>query len=338
MSERRRRNFSPWAYWRLQLEALGDVDPPPDDDAHLVAWRGRAHTRVHELLDATRDPAPVPLDVEIGDGVADDGYTRHRVVFDVEAAMSVPAHLLVPDGRVEPGPAVLAIHGHGPGKDAICGLSDDDAGGAYARWLAQHGFVVLAPDLRCFGERSDPRWDDPAKYECDWNLVAATMVGRAPLVQNLFDLRRALDVLAAHPLVEPDRIGAAGLSYGGTMTLFLAAVDTRVRAAVVSGYLSSWRAAHTVPWNMCGSQIVSGMLGSIEHVHVASLIAPRPLLVESGAEDFIFPVDAARETVARLHRVYRTLGAPDDALEHDVFDAGHQWHGARAYDFLTRWL
>ena len=36
--------------------------------------------------------------------------------------MSVPAYLLVPDGRVAPGPAVLAAHGHGPGKAEACGL------------------------------------------------------------------------------------------------------------------------------------------------------------------------------------------------------------------------
>jgi hypothetical protein len=61
------------------------------------------------------------------------------------------------------------------------------------------------------------------------------------------------------------------------------------------------------------------------------------LLVESGTEDLIFPVDAARREVGRLAAVYAALGEPD-ALEHDVFEGGHRWHGGRAYDFLDHWL
>jgi dienelactone hydrolase len=335
----RRRNFSPWAYWRLQLDEVQLADPLPALDADLVAWRERVRARLTDRLGP--DPQAVPLDVEIGDEVALDGYTRARVVFDSEATMSVPAFLLVPDARRDgpAGPAVLAVHGHGPGKAAVCAVEGvDTAGGAYAHELARRGYVVLAPDLRCFGERSDPRWDDSDKYECDWNLVAALMAGRNPLAQNLWDMRRSLDVLAKHPLVDPARLGVAGLSYGGTITLFLAALDERVRVAVVSGYLSSWRAAHTVPWNMCGSQILPGLLADFEHVDIAALIAPRALLAESGTDDLIFPVAAARDTVAQLHRVYAALGAPDDALVHDVFEGGHQWHGELAYDFFARHL
>ncbi len=92
------------------------------------------------------------------------------------------------------------------------------------------------------------------------------------------------------------------------MTLFLAAVDARVHAAIVSGYLSSWRAAHTVPWNMCGSQVMPGQLGEIEHLDLACLIAPRPLLVESGIDDEIFPVGAARATIDALRLVYAYAG------------------------------
>ncbi len=331
----RRRNLSPWAYWRLHLDAIAAADPLPDDDAAIGAWRGRVRERLHALLGV--DPVPVALDLEVTERVECDGYTRERILFDVEGAMTVPAYLLVPNGRVEPGPAMLAVHGHGAGKSAICSR-EVDGDEAYAHWLAQRGYVVLAPDLRCFGERSDPKWDGEGKYECDWNLVAATMAGRTPLAQNIWDMRRALDVLSTHPLVDPGRIGMCGLSYGGTITLFVAALDDRVRAAVVSCYLSSWQSAHTIPYNMCGSQIMTGMLGQLEHVDVAALIAPRALLAESGIGDYIFPVGAARTTVDQLRRVYRVVGAPGDAVAHDVFEGGHQWHGTEAYPFLERHL
>ena len=338
----RARNFSPWASWMLDLSATQPVDPLPDDLSDLSgldAWRDRVRARIVERLGPPPDRVPLDVEttaaevVELSGPGGGPGYRRERVVFDTAATMSVPAYLLVPLDRTEPGPAVLAIHGHGPGKSEICDPAA--APGDYASQLARRGFVVLAPDLRCFGERAD--WNPPDHYACDTNLVHAVMAGASPLGANLWDLARSLDVLAAHPLVDPGRIGAAGLSYGGTCTLFLAALDDRVAAAVVSGYLSSWAEAHKVPWNMCGSQVLPGMLGQFEHVDVAALIAPRPLLVETGTGDDIFPLAAAEATVAQLCRVYERLGAAD-RLEHDVFDGGHQWHGDLAYPFLARSL
>jgi len=317
---------------------LGDGDPGgpggPGRRAALDDWRARCRGRLDDMLGPP--PTRVPLALETTESVECDGYRRERVVFDVEETMSVPAYRLVPHGRVAPGPAVLAVHGHGPGKAEACGLERTGTPNAdYAHQLARLGYVVLAPDLRCFGERVD--WNPPDHYACDTNLVHAVMAGLNPLAQNLWDLSRALDVLEADPLVDPGRMGVAGLSYGGTMTLFLAATDHRVAAAVVSGYFSSWTESHKMPWNMCGSQVLPGMLGNIEHVDLGALVAPRPLLVETGTDDDLFPAPVATAEMGKLRGVYRSLGA-GDRLVHDVFAGGHEWHGVEAYPFLDRWI
>jgi dienelactone hydrolase len=336
VSDGKPRNFSNWAYWGLHLQRVVQDDPCPLDDldSQFDQWRDRAHARLDALLGPR--PEPVDLKLETTEEVDCGAYVRRRVVFDTEATMSVPAYLLVPKDRSAPGPGVLAMHGHGAGKALVCGIEPGGPGDDYAHALASRGYVVLAPDLRGFGERAD--WMPPDKYHCDWDLVCATMAGIVPLERNVWDLQRALDVLVANPLVDETRIAAAGLSYGGTCALFLAAIDERVRAVIVSGYLSSWRAAHTIPWNMCGSQVMHGQLGALEHLDIAALIAPRALLVESGTDDVIFPVEAARETVAGLRRVYASLGARDDAVVHDVFAGDHQWHGVEVPAFLERYL
>jgi len=333
------RNYSPWYAWMVRLAQVELADPLPvgleGDPSALDSWRARCRSRLDALLGPL--PQRVPLELETLERVECDGYRRDKVVFDTEEIMSVPAYLLVPDGRTAPGPGVLAIHGHGPGKDTVVGIESTDApNGDYAHQLARRGYVVLAPDLRCFGERAD--WNPPDHYACDTNLVHAVMAGCNPLAQNLWDLARSLDVLEAHDLVDAGRLGVVGLSYGATMTLFLAAWDERIGAAVVSGYFSSWAESHKMPWNMCGSQVLPGMLGQLEHVDLGALVAPRPLLIESGRQDDLFPATVAAEEVSKLRAVYRSLGAPDDRLVHDVFDEGHQWHGDQAYPFLKRCL
>jgi dienelactone hydrolase len=333
------RNFSPWAQVQLELAAVQPAESVPKEPGIVPGWRARTRGRLTDLLG--EPPHPVPLAAEVTEREARGNYTRHRVVFDSEATMSVPAYLLVPNARRARGPAVLAIHGHGPGKSEIVGLRHDGATGTehpgdYAHQLAEAGYLVLAPDLRCFGERADPVPAD--HYLCDANLVAAVAAGRNPLADNLHDLVCSLDLLSDHPLVDPGRIGAVGFSYGGTMAMFLSAWDTRVRATIVSGYFSSWRAAHRVPYNLCGSQVLFGMLGQIEHVDLAALIAPRALLVESGREDFLFPVETATESMTELAAVYAAMRAPMHSLEHHVFEGGHRWDGETALAFLDRWL
>jgi dienelactone hydrolase len=172
-------------------------------------------------------------------------------------------------------------------------------------------------------------WDD--KYWCDLNAVSGQMFGVSPLTQNLWDLGRSLDVMQAMAEVDGNRIGAAGFSYGGTCTLFLAAIDDRVRAAVVSGYLASWAEAHKMPANMCGSQVLPGMLGRLEQGDLASLVSPRSLFIESSREDYLFPVQAAADEVAHLQR----LGG---VVEHHIHDGEHHWDGSGVLDFFTREL
>jgi dienelactone hydrolase len=332
------RNYSPWYQWMARLAATTHEDPLPEADPEAMAdWLAGRRRRLAELLGP--EPEAVPLNFEVLESTACDGYRRDKVVFDSEDTMSVPAYLLVPDHRAssgEPGAAVLACHGHGPGKGQAVGLEHTAMPNAdYALQLAQRGYVVLAPDLRCFGERQD--WNPEDHYACDTNLVHAAMAGWNPLAQNVWDLRRCLDVLADHPLVDARRLGMVGISYGGTVTLFTAAVDDRVAAAVVSGYFSSWAESHKMPWNMCGSQILFGMLGQLEHEDLGALVAPRPFLVETGTEDYLFPVAAATEAVRRTRFAYDSFGA-GERLVHDVFDGDHQWHGTEALPFLDRWL
>src|ERR1019366_5796060 len=110
-----KRNYSSWYQWVSRLGSTTHEDPLPEGDpASLPRWRDGRRQRLEELLGPM--PTLVPLNVETLESVQCDGYRRDKIVFDTEDTMSVPAYLLVPDGRVSEGAAVLACHGHGPGK------------------------------------------------------------------------------------------------------------------------------------------------------------------------------------------------------------------------------
>jgi dienelactone hydrolase len=280
-------------------------------------------------------PARVDLDLEVLGREARDGYRVDRIVFDTEAAMSVPALLFIPDGAEAgaPRPAVLALHGHGTTKDTIgvAGglLGDAGAEGAdYAHRLAAAGLVVLAPDQRGFGERSD--WTPDDHYHCDVDLVNATLVNTTPFAQNLWDAARCIDVLESLPYVDRDRIGACGWSYGGTVTLFLAAWDERVRAALASCALASIASSHRMPWNFCGSQVLPGMADELDHAALLALIAPRQLIAENAQDDLIFPLDAARASIE--------ASGVADCVQLFVIDGDHRFDGADSLPALVEAL
>lgn len=340
------RNFSQWAYWRLRHDLTPEPSLPPDGVDET--WRTSVRVNLTDALGTW--PEPVDPRLEVSDAVQEPYGHRRRVVFDTEQHMSVPAWLLEPTEPRPGRPAVVVVHGHGLDKDRVCGVVEPpDPGLDYGRQLAAAGLTVLAPDLRGFGERADGMLlaeptDDLVENivrhqaDCGWDLVCATLTGTTPLTLNLWDLRRCVDVLGQLPGTPVGSIGTAGWSYGGTLALLLAALDERISATVVSGYFSSWRAAHRTPWNLCGRQVLPGLIGTLEHTDIAALIAPRPLFIESGRDDTLFPVDAATASVEGTRSLYRSLGADPADVVHEVFAGGHEWQGDAAEAFLLEHL
>ena len=117
----RPRNFSPWFQVVTRLLATEESDPLPDGDLDALRQLAGPVRRSGSGCRSRPGRHRSHPDARSTTGEPADGYRRHRLVLDTEDTMSVPAYLLVPDGREAPGSAVLAIHGHGPGKSRICG-------------------------------------------------------------------------------------------------------------------------------------------------------------------------------------------------------------------------
>jgi hypothetical protein len=101
---------------------------------------------------------------------------------------------------------------------------------------------------------------------------------------------------------------------------------------VVSGYYCAFRdSIHGM--NHCACNFVPGLHRFGEIYDLVGLIAPRPLLVEAGDYDPIFPIRSVKQSVGRARAVYKVFGA-EARVETDYFEGRHQISGRRAYDFL----
>jgi len=277
-------------------------------------------------------------------------YTLEKVIINTMALSSVPAFVLVPKSNGNKQlPAVLAIHGHGGkryGKVLVAGEDRRDPdirktikvhNYDYGRRLAEEGYLAICPDLWGFGERSNGFDAYPGRDGCNVFFLKAMLLGLNPLALNLWDMMRTIDYLQGRDDVDGRRIGAVGLSYGGTIALFLSALDQRVKATVVSCYLNTFGSYALGLGNTCGMQTVPDLLKYAEMSDIASLIAPRPLLFESGARDPGFPVARALESYRRIRKVYEVAGAANK-LGIDIFQGGHKFSGRKSLQWLREWL
>jgi len=104
----------------------------------------------------------------------------------------------------------------------------------------------------------------------------------------------------------------------------------------VSGYYSTFRDS-ILAMSHCACNFVPGLAEFGEMHDLSGLIAPRPMLVEAGSHDPIFPIRAVRTGVAKARSVYDVFGARND-VRTDYFEGRHQISGRKAYNFLKEEL
>ncbi len=313
--------------------------------AEALAWQKQLRAKLVELLGGL-PASKCPLAPEVLESRALPGYRRERLVFQSRPNLSVFAYLLAPEGAPKPRPAIICLPGHGRGCDPVAGVGEngdlDTADKEYQHRFAvqavEHGFVALAVEQLGFGCRRDPaaRKRKASNSSCQPSAGAALLLGQTMAAWRAYDVMRALDYLATRPEVDTGRVACMGISGGGTVTLYAAALEPRIRVAVLSGSVASYRDS-IFSLSHCIDNYVPGILQWAEVSDVAGLIAPRAVFVESGERDDIFPANSARAVVAELRGIYKLWGA-EQRVGHEVFPAEHSFWGKGAFVFLEQYL
>ncbi|MFD3000691.1 dienelactone hydrolase family protein [Pontibacter toksunensis] len=340
-------------------------------------WRKTAKAQLNELL--AFNPEPAPLNSEILSTIKRDGYTQYLVRYNVNALQKTEAFLLVPDNLTKPAPAVIALHDHGGfyffGKEKHT-LTDNQPeilveyvqnlyeGRYYANELAKRGFVVLCPDAIYFGsQKLDPeqliapkgyfeaieeadrseriklfnKLAGPNEIAMNKTILTSGTTWLGIIAQND---RVAIDYLLSRPEVDPERIGCIGLSLGGLRSTYLFGLDSRIKAGVIAAFSTTYEqmlqqhAHHT--WMM----YVPRQYQFLDLPDVASLNAPRPLMVMNCKQDKLFSIAGMQAAEEKLSGIYGKMKAADK-FACKYYDVPHSMTIAMqedAFAWLEKWL
>jgi hypothetical protein len=255
------------------------------------------------------------LNMKVTGSVSGKGFTVKNILFQTRPEIYATANLYIPDGEGK-FPAVLVMMGHSPNGRFYKNYQ------AVALNLVSHGYVTLCIDPWGAGERTTKHgiFEDHGDEN---NLGSALLdVGETLMGLQITDNVRAVDLLCSLPYVDSEKIGATGSSGGGNQTMWLSALDERVKAAVPvvsAGTFESYMLG-----SPCICEVLPGGLNVTEEAGILALIAPRAVKLVNHAQDnnlSFLPVEMKR-SLKDAQPVFKMLNAEKN-ISCQVFDLPH---------------
>lgn len=287
-------------------------------------WQRRAAwLREHVLASAGLLPMPekTPLRPRVFDEQKHEDYSVAKVYFESLPGFFVTGNLYVPSGA-GPFPAVLLPHGHWSYGRLENAEISSIPGSAIS--LARQGFVAFTYDMIGYNDSRQLTHRFGGRRESLWGLSLGGL--------QLWNSIRSLDFLQARSEVDPQRIGCAGASGGGTQTFLLAAVDDRVKVAVPVNMIS----LHMQGGCLCENP--PGLRLDTNNVELAAVMAPRPMLMVSATGDWT--AETPQLEYPEMSRLYALAGAEGNVQTVQV-RADHNYNRETRealYAWMARWL
>ncbi|WP_320128855.1 alpha/beta hydrolase family protein [uncultured Sphaerochaeta sp.] len=305
----------------------------------LLAWQKSAQTKLCSLLGLELMERISPIPVVLDHTRLENGITREKVLIRTEDEVFMPFYILIPDSAGPDTRIFICPAGHqGAGKESVAGNGEQPLvkqmisfyNYDYALKLAKAGFVAVAPDPRGFSERRDE-----AK-QAEEDILSSTCFHLAHMAEPLgytvpgllvWDLMRLVDYLVERGNWSVEDIAVLGFSGGGMQSLYLAALEPRIQMAFISGYFYGFKDSLLVLNGNCSCNYVPSLWRSFDMGDIASLFAPRPLVIQSCSEDHLNGsrgMKNVQEQYAIVQKNYELLGA-SKKLYHDIVSGEHHF-------------
>src|ERR1043166_6270509 len=290
-----------------------------NDIRSLDDWKNRRpelRRQLLEMLGLDPMPARTPLKPQITGRIERGAYRIEKIVFQSLPGLYVTGNFYLTKGTSKALPTILYLCGHSAHPLGAKVEYQDRA-----LWFASHGYPCLVLDTMEFGEVAGIHHGTHNLNMWHW-----LSLGYTPAGVEVWNAIRALDYLETRPEVDRAHLGLTGISGGGAMTWYTAAVDERIAAAapVCSTITYGSQAAHWIASGQCDCIYYNNSY-LMDFPVVGALIAPRPLLIISGQRDIIFPPDGYHEAFRRSKKIYDLYAAGSSDHIREVEDnVGHR--------------
>ena len=323
---------------------------------HFDQWREHARTLLRQSLLTPTSASPFTPQTLMSE---DRGtYRAEKLAFNVTDENRIAALMLTPKSA-GPHPAIVLLHDHGSkfdiGKEKLIRPLRDAARLASAEaWadkffsgrfigdeLAQRGYVVIAIDSPGWGDRG------PMTYEQQQALASNYFnLGRSLAGEVAYEDLRTVDFVSTLKEVDNKRIGVLGFSMGGFRAWQLAALSDKVAATAAISWFGTWNGLMQPGNNVLRGQsafymLHPGLAGHLDIPDIASIAAPRPMLIYSGGQDKLFPAAAVNDAFAKVHNVWASQNAQDKLETRTWPELGHVFYQEQqdeVFPWLDKWL
>ena len=294
----------------------------------LAEWQAKAREKLAALLGVPFRAAAPAFTVEYVNETPE--FTETRFIFQSEPDCFVPCHFLRPAGAKGPLPVMICLQGHSTGMHISLGRAlypgdehdRDDGDRDFALQCIRQGVCAVTLEQRCFGERGGK-----PKPDCYSTAMIALMSGRTLLGGRVWDIMRLIDVMKKEfaDVIDPKKIWCFGNSGGGTATFYAAALEPRIAAAMPSWAFCTFADSIGAMYH-CACNYVPHIREYFDMAELAGMIAPRPLVIVSGAKDGIFPLPGAQSEFARAKNIYYAHSAAPENIVHVIGPEGHRFY------------
>jgi dienelactone hydrolase len=261
----------------------------------------KSREKLFSLLGDLPDPS-LPIQAK---KIAEDDYgtfALETLRLELNGIEPVPAYFTRPKHTQPPYKTVLFSHSHGGyyhmGKNELLHPAPYMYQIPYAEAFAKMGIACLAIDHWCFGERSG-RKESVTFKSMLWK-------GQVMWGMMVYDSLRALDYLESRPDTDSNRIGAVGMSMGSTMSIWVAALDTRIKTCADICCLTDFEELENEK-GLDGHGIfyyVPSLTKYFSMADINALITPRPHLSTAGIYDDLTPVKG----LEKIEKTLKPLG------------------------------